>query len=512
VSRKLLVAPLLALSCALAATANAQTTLTRANGILGETVNYALQGDPIELFVLIPATTPGPIPVGAINPGDPRLLSVGLDLINYWHVGILNGSGAAGKGWPLPSDPNLSGVILYAQFVTITVGPLHIDDVSTPTSFVVGAHGETHLTVGTMTRDAAGHSASLLDDGEVLIAGGSTTVAGSSVITAEMELFDPQLQSFRAAVGDLITARSAHTATRLDDGRVLLLGGSDATDTILASGEIYDPATETTTPIPAMSAARAGHTATLLDDGTVFVAGGTSAFDFSDPLGALGSVHDSTEIFDPTGGGSWTAGPDLPKPRVMHAATLLADGRVLITGGIDITTIIIPVPGFTNDCRVYNPGSGGIENVPNFSGVRAIHSQLLLSDGSVLMVGGTDGNLITQVFTPLASCSRFTTNPDGWTSVASLGSARALYTTLIETGGHVYVLGGVSAVDLVNYTGTPVLEVERTPLGTISWSSAGSLLSGRMGSMIVPVDGGQRVLVTGSTGTGVDLTAEVFIP
>ena len=78
----------------------------------------------------------------------------------------------------------------------------------------------------------------------------------------------------------------------------------------------------------------------------------SSNFDFSNPIGALGAIHSSTEIYDPVTN-TWSSGPGLPNPRVAHSATLMGDGRVLITGGISVTFLILV--DFTEDCRIYNP-------------------------------------------------------------------------------------------------------------------------------------------------------------
>lgn len=497
--------PSLVALLALALPAGGQATLTRANGVLGGTLDYQLAGDPGELYVLLPSLTQGPTPVGLINPGDPRLLSVGLDQPALWKVGILGG-GMALESTLLPNDPGLNGVAVHAQFITITLGPLHVDDVSNPTSVVLAQAGSSHLTLGELSRDSTGHSATTLGDGRVLVAGGSQ----AGVVSNGLELFDPQVQRFVTLPATLGVPRAAHTGTLLADGRVLLLGGVDDNDVVYASGEIFDPATGMTTPSASMSAPRVQHTATLLADGRVFVAGGASAYDLSDPVSALGAVLASTELYDPATN-TWSPGPSLPRPRALHAAARLADGRVLLGGGIEVTTIIIPIPSFSSDCRAYDPASGALQNVADFTTARALHAMVRLSNGTVLVAGGTNGNILTQVFTPIASCRLYEASSNQWFDVASLANPRVLISGVVEHGGRVHVLGGLSTVDLATTTGTPVLEVESSALTPISWSATGMLLSGRPASVAVPIDGGQRVLTIGAGASG-DQTAEIYLP
>ena len=482
----------------------AQATLTRTNGVLGGTLDHRLEGDPGEIYVLLPSLSAGPTPVGLVNPGDPRLLSVGLDQPGLWSVGLLAG-GVANESVLLPNDPGLNGVVLHAQFVTITLGPLRVDDVSNPTTLVLAQAGTSHATPGMLSRDSTGHSATTLADGRVLVAGGSA----AGIVSGGLELFDPQTQAFTALPAGLAVARAVHTATLLADGRVLVLGGVDQNDVVHTTAEIFDPATGISSLVAPMSVPRVQHTATLLADGRVFVAGGASAYDLSDPFSALASVLSSTALYDPATN-TWSPGPALPRPRALHAAARLADGRVLLTGGIEITTIIVPIPSFSSDCRAYDPATGQIQNVANFNGPRALHSMLRLSNGQVLVVGGTDGDLLSQTFTPIATCRLYQPGPDQWLDVASLAAPRVLIGGVVERGGRAHVIGGLATVDLATTTGTPVLEVESTAL-PIAWSATGAILSGRPASVSVPIEGGQRVLTVGAAALG-DRTAEIYVP
>lgn len=174
--------------------------------------------------------------------------------------------------------------------------------------------------VGNMTVGRGYHTATLLPDGKVLITGGTAYSGGYSTGDARTaEVFNPATGSF-AQVGDMSIARSAHTATLLPSGKVLVVGGPVNGATV---ADLYDPSTASFSPTATDPIPRKWHTATLLGNGTVLLAGG---------YGAWGAYGATTEIYDPASG-SFQPGPDLQTPRFMHTATLLPDGRVALLGG-----------------------------------------------------------------------------------------------------------------------------------------------------------------------------------
>src|SRR5947207_15082124 len=131
----------------------------------------------------------------------------------------------------------------------------------------------------------------------------------------------------------LVVPRTAHAATALTDGRILITGGRDSAGNIVAVSEIFDPATETSTAGATLTTPRVDHTATLLPNGRVLVAGGT---------GASGSLT-SAEIFDPANpsAGFRVLSASMGAARARHTATLLNNGTVLIAGGDDVGTAVI---------------------------------------------------------------------------------------------------------------------------------------------------------------------------
>jgi hypothetical protein len=155
--------------------------------------------------------------------------------------------------------------------------------------------------------------------GSVLITGGVGT-AGQEL--REAEIYVPSSGVF-ALTGPMTTARQGHTATVLNNGLVLIAGGSAAGEP-LATAELFDPETQTFHVTGALHNARVDHTATLLDDGRVLIAGGRG------PKGAIGQV----EIYDPKQG-MFLPSSSMMTPRAKHTATRLNDGSVLVAGGVD---------------------------------------------------------------------------------------------------------------------------------------------------------------------------------
>ncbi|MGH3656851.1 MAG: kelch repeat-containing protein, partial [Micromonosporaceae bacterium] len=222
-----------------------------------------------------------------------------------------------------------------------------------------------------------------LSDGRVLVAGG--VVEGAAVATAEV--YDP-VTGTSSPTGSLSGTRYDHTLTALPDGRVLAAGGLRGF-TRLTSAEIWDPATGTWSSTGSMAVSHTRHTAVLLNTGKVLVVGG---MDLSTTLcpGPSG-VENSAERYDPASG-TWSPTGNMMVPRVHHTTTKLADGRVLAVSGY------IPT-GYQGACGVgvlqqnapvelYNPTTNSWSQPIDMAIRRNKHAATLLSDGSVLVSGG----------------------------------------------------------------------------------------------------------------------------
>jgi Kelch motif len=271
-----------------------------------------------------------------------------------------------------------------------------------------------------------GHTATLLPNGSVLLAGGfvnSVWDYGGYTSSNGAGLYDSATGVF-SSTGNMTASRAGHTATLLANGKVLIAGGADqdATGSGQASAELYDPSTGTFTPTGSMAAGRFLHTATLLQNGKVLIVGGALT-STSNPLAAA-------EIYDPATGTFSTTGA-MATAREQHTATLLADGRVLIVGGGT------PVPGgnfqATASAEIYDPSTGLFSVTGSMAAARVFHTATLLPNGTVLVAGGGAENSTAEIYDPA-------TNSFSITGGMEVG--RSGHTATLLPNGNVLVAGG----------------------------------------------------------------------
>ncbi|HYL57932.1 MAG TPA: kelch repeat-containing protein [Candidatus Acidoferrales bacterium] len=308
-------------------------------------------------------------------------------------------------------------------------------------TYVTNPEGARIATVGgdiSMTTPRADAAAIRLRDGRVLICGGTSNGQVGGVLSSA-ELYDPVAHSF-TPTGAMNDAREGQTITMLTDGRVLLIGGVKNVGfrAELASAEIYDPSTGTFSPTGSMTTPREGHTATLLRDGRVLVTGGSD-----------NGTHtlDSAEIYDPAAGTFSRAG-HLYQPRIAHTATRLLNGAVLIAGGgrgdrpggyiaYDTAEIFDPATSRFTPLRV------------RMVNARVGAAAVLLQSGRALIVGGKSGQILTAGIAPnLASLTPLDTaefyDPESglFAATARMGAPHYLPTTTLLDNGQVLVVGG----------------------------------------------------------------------
>jgi len=250
------------------------------------------------------------------------------------------------------------------------------------------AQGGMFVPTGGMSSARSNHTATLLSNGKVLIAGG---YSGSYLASAE--LYDPMTGTF-TLTGSLTTGREYHTATLLSNGKVLIAGGYNCcTATTLASAELYDPAAGTFTPTGSMNIGRNNHTATLLNNGKVLVAGGSDN---------NGLIQAGAELYDPATG-TFTATGSMSTVRSNHTATLLNNGKVLIAGGENCCNF-----GVLTSEELYDSSTGTFSSTgslqPFTNSSRILHTATLLNNGKVLVAGGAGGHfpaapLLVQSYT-----------------------------------------------------------------------------------------------------------------
>ncbi len=265
------------------------------------------------------------------------------------------------------------------------------------------------------------HTATLLPNGTVLVAGG-----GSPSVSAE--LCDPTTGTF-SATGSMITPRDGHTATLLPNGQVLIAGGNGGPFP-LASAELYDPTTGTFSATGSMTNPRAGARATLLSNGIVLVTGGQGS----------SSVLASTELYDPTAG-TFRATGSMITARFSHVAALLPDGQVLVAGGSPSAP---PSADSVASAELYNPTTGTFRATGSMITARFSHAAALLPDGQVLVAGGSPG---PQPFSfPLASAELYDPTTGAFSATGLMTTPRSFLVPAMATlllNGEVLLAGGV---------------------------------------------------------------------
>jgi hypothetical protein len=318
--------------------------------------------------------------------------------------------------------------------------------------------------IRSMTTRRAAHTATLLPDGKVLVAGGFT---GSENSLASAEVFDPATSTF-ASAGNMNASRAGHTATLLPKGKVLIAGGFNGS--YLASAELYDPATRIFTPASDMVTARSGHVATLLNNGKVLLAGGT---------GVGWTFLATAELYDPATN-TFTATGSLTSARESHTATLLANGKVLIVGGHRGRRPTITI---YSSAEIYDPATGRFTATGNMTRIRHKHEAILLADGRVLIIGGADERDGRPAYT---SVEIYNPATGIFTPAGSMNSARYKLqgTAVLLNNGKVLIAGGANRVEVFD-PGT----------NTFSYA-AGDMETPRLFATATRLQNGQ-VLITG---------------
>jgi TATA-box binding protein (TBP) (component of TFIID and TFIIIB) len=270
--------------------------------------------------------------------------------------------------------------------------------------------------VGKMSVARAGHSATLLPDGKVLIAGGYNGNYLSST-----EIFDLQTQTFSA--GPIMNSpRSGHTATLLNNGKILFAGGVGVSWSFLESAELYDIQTKKFSPTGSMTTARESHTATLIKNGNVLITGGHKGrrTDIK--------IYSRAEIYDPISEKFRLIG-NMTKIRHKHDAVMLANGRVLITGGSDERDS----KGAYSSAELYDPVSFLFKPVKNMNLTRYKHNatSILLTNNNILIAGGANQ---AEIYNP--ESGEFTIVKE------RMGSQRLFSCATLLSNGQILITGG----------------------------------------------------------------------
>lgn len=366
----------------------------------------------------------------------------------------------------------------------------------------------TFSSTGSMKETRYAFTATLLPDGTVLAAGGQKLAS----FLATGETYSPSTGTWTQTTGSMSVALSEQRAVRMADGRVLLVGGVNDTSAPLKSGEVYSPASRTFSPTGPMSSGRMEHVAALLPNGQVIVSGGftqvftdlTASSDVLDPatltfspgpplsipraFAAVATLLDgrpmvlsggqalSAEILE---NGAYGVTGGLTRDRATHAAARMADGRVLITGGVDLLGTPLA------SCEVFDPATQRFTAVASMNRARNGHTCTLLPDGRVLVCGGS-GDATGEVYSP---------GSDSWQLLTMAQqhvfaqATRLLDGTVLVTGGLDGSGAAGASAELFNGSG---------------FVSAGTLVTGRAGHAACRLVDGRVMLIGGSTGTGLE--------
>jgi hypothetical protein len=275
----------------------------------------------------------------------------------------------------------------------------------------------TWSTTGSLAVARDAHTATVLPNGKVLVAGGNS----NGTYLASAELYDPATGIW-SATGTMATPRYLHVATILPSGKVLVAGGSNSSS-YLASAEVYDPVSGTWSTTGTMAYHHGGgHIVTVLINGKVLVAGGSS----NDLPSAFG-ISRAAELFDPATG-TWASTGSMATPRYAHTATRPARSLWQVAP----TTAVLW-------SALYNSNNGTWSAAASLAVARDAHTATLLAEGNVLVAGGynTSGSL--------ASNEVYDVSAGTWSGTGVLATARGGQTATLLTTGKVVVAGGVNS-------------------------------------------------------------------
>jgi hypothetical protein len=328
-----------------------------------------------------------------------------------------------------------------------------------------------------------GHSATLLLDGRVLVAGGQDAGGAES---DSAELYDPATGKF-SQTGPMAYAHISPAAIMLRDGRVLVTGGP--LGTVLkrdSSAELYDPSTGKFTLTGFMKVASSGQGTALLPDGRVLFAGGSTtllATYQGNYVPGDTIVLSSAELYDPiTGQFSMTG--SLTTARQDPTATLLPDGRVLIAGGSLQASLVGWRP--TASAELYSPATERFSPTGGMTTARVGHTATLLTNGRVLIVGG-DGDS-----GPIASAELYDPATGRFSPTAAMATARADQAAAVLVDGRVLIAGGAGPGGF----SSPLASAELYDPKSETFVSAGVMTTGRDNPTATLLLGG-RVLIAG---------------
>lgn len=335
-----------------------------------------------------------------------------------------------------------------------------------------------------------GHTATLLPNGNVVVAGGE----GSNGVIVSTEVYSPMNSSWSTS-GNLNTARSGGSALLLPSGVVLVAGGcvSQCLGATTATAELYNVVNAKWSYTGAMLKARTYFGMVLLPSGKVLVAGGCTSLNSN----GCGGVTAAAEIYNPSTG-KWSSTGPMKAARGSFTATLLPNGKVLAAGGINAANNPMAT------AEIYDPSTGQWTPTGNLNVARDEHTATLLSIGKVLVAGGENSGSVSTNRTEL-----YDPSTGKWTFTGTLNTGRLEHTATMLMNGNVMVAGG----NLVTVNNTIVLaSAEIYNPSTGHWSKTGSMITARVGHSATLLISGKVLAAAGSGANNELSSAELYTP
>ena len=349
-------------------------------------------------------------------------------------------------------------------------------------------------------------TATLLTNGKVLVAGGCIDNPAdpycNGSATDGAELYDQSAGTW-APTGSMTSPRQGHTATLLADGKVLVAGGQLQACLSTSSAELYDPDTGKWTPTGSMNSPRSRHFATLISSGHLYgrvLAGGGYINQNDGGCGGNAQLA-STELYNPATG-TWSKTSRMTKARDYPVALTLPDASVLVIGVLNCCPYkwFSTAESYDANTQLWTP--------TNRRTTHANGSAVVLQDGRILVAGGTRGTQPNSV--NVASVELFDSSTRTWTATASMSTDRSGHTLTLLARSQVLVAGGASGGWGVC---NDLTSAELYDSSAGKWFLTGNMTTARNGHTATSLPNGQVLAAGGTDCEGSILTsAELYTP
>lgn len=446
-----------------------------------------------EACFILTGVDPGPTPLAPLDPNDPRSVQVGTAALGSSFFGLMGIDGHFRVG-PLtvPAAPSLLDAPFFFQGVTLPGAATLVDRISNPTAVRMANAGTFRDRGVVMSQERAFAVVLPREDGRWMIVGGGRGGLLSQTAHRTTDVYDDVTDTFVPGPS-MTTERSLHTATRLGDGRWLIVGGVDYQNDPQVLCELYDPVLDTFTATGSMANPRMGHSATLLPNGRVLVAGGLTSL--SNSLTAILSATATTEIYDPATG-AWSPGPNLRTPRAGHVAIPRPNGTVLLAGGVSYDFIL---PTVRSSSDLFDPVANSIVAGPAMATPHSLIDPVPLGNDRWLVAGGISSGL-----SPTGAAEIYDASANTWSGAGTMATPRGNQRTWALGNGRFLSVGGANGSIL---SPTPLASGEIYDAATNSWTPGLPLSRPRAGAAAFLTPRGQVHVMGGESSNGAGTTS-----